>query len=108
MEKFRPIKTEVRFAADSLLEGDGFELLVPPKRQAAPSSARSLLRACQGTRIRPGRGALAMKDAAAHKRASDRYPANRPGAMMVADAAAARRNQVALGIAYMVGSTAMF
>jgi hypothetical protein len=42
------------------------------------------------------------------KRGSDEYPANRPGAMMVADAAAARRNQVPLGIAYMVGSTAMF
>jgi hypothetical protein len=42
------------------------------------------------------------------KRGSDEYPANRPGAMTVADAAAARRNQVPLGIAYMVGSTAMF
>jgi hypothetical protein len=35
--------------------------------------------------------------------------ASRPGAMTVADeAAAARRNQVPLGIAYMVGSTVMF
>ncbi len=42
------------------------------------------------------------------KRGSDEYPANRPGAMTVSDAAAARRNQVPLGIAYMVGSTAMF
>jgi drug/metabolite transporter (DMT)-like permease len=42
------------------------------------------------------------------KRGSDEYPPNRPGAMTVADAAAARRNQVPLGIAYMVGSTAMF
>src|SRR3954467_1054190 len=33
------------------------------------------------------------------------YPANRPGAMTVAELAAARRNQVPLGIAYMVGST---
>src|SRR3954452_6072537 len=41
--------------------------------------------------------------------ASYGYPANRrPGAMTVADMAAARRNQVPLGIAYMVGSTAMF
>src|SRR3954469_5940689 len=40
---------------------------------------------------------------------SDRRPANRPGTMTVAEvAAAARRNQVPLGIAYMVGSTAMF
>jgi len=40
---------------------------------------------------------------------SDGYPANRrPGAMTIADVAAARRNQVPLGIAYMVGSTAMF
>src|SRR5215472_1697881 len=31
-----------------------------------------------------------------------------PRAMAVADAAAARRNQVSLGIAYMVGSTVMF
>lgn len=37
------------------------------------------------------------------------YPANRrPGAMTVAKLAAARRNQVPLGIAYMVGSTAIF
>src|SRR5690348_10854089 len=42
-------------------------------------------------------------------KASYGYPANRrPGAMTVADMAAARRNQVPLGIAYMVGSTAMF
>src|ERR1044071_2866449 len=40
---------------------------------------------------------------------SDRRPANRPGTMTVAEvAAAARRNQVPLGIAYMVGSTVMF
>ena len=37
-----------------------------------------------------------------------RYPANRAGAMTVADLVAAGRNQVPLGIAYMVGSTAMF
>ena len=42
------------------------------------------------------------------KRSADSRPANRPGAMTVADAAAARRNQVPLGIAYMAGSTAMF
>ena len=36
------------------------------------------------------------------------YPANRAGAMTVADVVAAGRNQVPLGIAYMVGSTAMF
>jgi hypothetical protein len=37
------------------------------------------------------------------------HPASRPGAMTVAGAAAAaRRNQVPLGIAYMVGSTVMF
>ena len=42
------------------------------------------------------------------KNGSDAHPANRPGAMTVADVAAARRNQVPLGIAYMVGSTAMF
>ena len=36
------------------------------------------------------------------------YPANRAGAMTVADLVAAGRNQVPLGIAYMVGSTAMF
>ena len=42
------------------------------------------------------------------KRGSDGYSANQPGAMTVADVAAARRNQVPLGIAYMVGSTAMF
>src|SRR5438045_8729372 len=41
-------------------------------------------------------------------RGSDGYPANRPGAMTVTELAAARRNQVPLGIAYMVGSTAMF
>src|SRR4029078_10913810 len=35
-------------------------------------------------------------------------PTTRPGAMTAADVAAARRNQVPLGIAYMVGSTAMF
>jgi len=39
----------------------------------------------------------------------DGNPANRPGAMTVGDvAAAARRNQVPLGIAYMIGSTVMF
>src|SRR5215469_18474065 len=42
------------------------------------------------------------------KRGSDGHPANRPGAMTVADAAAAGRNQVPLGIAYTVGSTVMF
>jgi hypothetical protein len=42
------------------------------------------------------------------KRGSDGHPANRPGAMTVADVAAVRRNQVPLGIAYMVGSAAMF
>src|SRR5438045_9654141 len=41
-------------------------------------------------------------------RGSDGYPANRPGAMTVTELAAARRNQVPLGIAYLVGSTAMF
>jgi EamA domain-containing membrane protein RarD len=35
-------------------------------------------------------------------------PANRSRPMTVADVAAGRRNQVPLGIAYMVGSTAMF
>src|SRR2546421_5106200 len=39
---------------------------------------------------------------------ADGYPANRLGAMTIAELAAARRNQVPLGIAYMVGSTAMF
>src|SRR6516225_6067680 len=42
------------------------------------------------------------------KRGSDGHPANRPAAMTVADAAAAGRNQVPLGIAYTVGSTVMF
>src|SRR5215472_14616316 len=42
------------------------------------------------------------------KEGSDGHPANRPGAMTVADAAAAGRNQVPLGIAYTVGSTVMF
>src|SRR6201982_823424 len=42
------------------------------------------------------------------KRGSDEYLANQPGAMTVVDKAAARRNQVPRGIAYMVGSTAMF
>src|ERR1700746_3049308 len=42
------------------------------------------------------------------KRGSDGHPASRPGPMIVADvAAAARRNQVPLGIAYMVGSPVM-
>src|SRR5437762_11805784 len=39
---------------------------------------------------------------------ADGYPANRLGAMTVPEVATARRNQVPLGIAYMVGSTAMF
>src|SRR5437868_3265823 len=39
---------------------------------------------------------------------ADGYPANRLGAMTIAELAAARRNQVPRGIAYMVGSTAMF
>src|SRR5215831_1626276 len=42
------------------------------------------------------------------KKGSDGHPANRPGAMTVADGAAAGRNQVPRGIAYMVGSTVMF
>ena len=42
------------------------------------------------------------------KKGSDGHPANRPGAITVAEAAAARRNQVPRGIAYMAGSTAMF
>ena len=37
------------------------------------------------------------------KRGSDEYSANQPGAMTVADVAAARHNQVPLGIAYKVG-----
>src|SRR5437764_10678041 len=40
---------------------------------------------------------------------SDGHPASRPGAVTVADvAAAAGRNRIPLGIAYVVGSTAMF
>ena len=42
------------------------------------------------------------------KRGSDRHRASGPGAVTVADLSAAGRNQVPLGIAYMVGSTAMF
>src|ERR1044071_5302829 len=43
------------------------------------------------------------------RRDSDGHPAKRLRAMTLADAAAsARRNQVPLGIAYMVGSTVMF
>ena len=42
------------------------------------------------------------------KRGSDGHPDNRPGAMTVADAAAAGRNQIPLGIAYTVGSTVTF
>ena len=44
-----------------------------------------------------------------YKRGSDGHPASRRGAMTVADvAAAAGRNRVPLGIAYMVGSAVMF
>ena len=42
------------------------------------------------------------------KRGSDLTSGQRPAAMTVADLSAAGRNQVPLGIAYMVGSTAMF
>jgi hypothetical protein len=43
------------------------------------------------------------------KRGSDGHPGSRPGAKTVADvAAAAGRNQVPRGIAYMLGSTVMF
>ena len=42
------------------------------------------------------------------KRGSDGHPGSRPGAKTVTDVAAAGRNQVPLGIAYMVGSTVMF
>src|SRR5215831_967345 len=43
------------------------------------------------------------------KKGSHGHPASRPGAMTVADVAAATgRNQIPLGIAYMVGSTVMF
>jgi hypothetical protein len=40
---FGALIEEVRFAADSLLDGDGFELLVPPRRNShrgAPSGFR--------------------------------------------------------------------
>jgi drug/metabolite transporter (DMT)-like permease len=42
------------------------------------------------------------------KRDSDGHPVTRPGAMTAPGVATAGRNQVPLGIAYMVGSTAMF
>ena len=43
------------------------------------------------------------------KRGSDGHPGSRPDAKTVADVAAAPgRNQVPLGIAYMLGSTVMF